>query len=82
MAELSRKHHYILKFYLKGFLSDDCQDIWVLDKILKKQWNKKRLEDVASERDFYRIELPDLKIDEVENKCFDGSADSSPKEIV
>lgn len=68
ISNYPRQHHYIPKFYLEGFTISGSQDnyLWVLDIQSGKQW-KARPENVAHQRDFYRIELPGVKPDIFEN---------------
>jgi hypothetical protein len=76
-----RKHHYVPQFYLGGFCLPDGPKgrLFVLDKENGKTFPAK-LEDVACERDFYRIEAgPDRDPMEVEHffsKIESGAADA------
>lgn len=66
---IARQNHYVPAFYLAGFTpSGKTKDfLWVHDKKSKKHWKEKPAK-VARERDFYRIEMPDVQPDFVEKE--------------
>jgi len=79
-----RHHHYIPKFYLEGFTEGSNDEyLWVLDKQQKKQW-KAKPENAAHQKDFYRIEVPGVEPDAVENAFgkFENKAASVVKDII
>lgn len=53
-----RKHHYVSRFYLEGFASDETQagQLSVLDKQTGRQWRSSP-SDTACEKDFYMLEV-------------------------
>ena len=67
-VDYPRRHHYIPKFYLVGFTpsGEENDFLFVLDKDSGKQW-KAKPENVAHQRDFYRVEIPGVKPDIFEN---------------
>ena len=72
MNNISRNHHYIPQFYLKGFLdpSHSKEQICVINKI-KKESFVTNPRNVGSERDFNRIDIPGKPIDAVEKSLSD-----------
>ena len=72
MNNITRNHHYISQFYLKGFLdpSRSKEQVCVIDKI-KKQSFFTNPRNVGSERDFNRIDIPGKPIDAVEKSLSD-----------
>ena len=67
MSNLSRNHHYIPQFYLKGFLDPSLskEQLCVIDKIERRHFpaNPRK---VGSKRDFNRVNIPGSPIDAVE----------------
>jgi len=56
----TRKQHFIPQFYLTGFTAtgDSTDFLHVLDQSNEKRWRARPAE-LAHQRDFYRVELPD-----------------------
>ena len=67
MNNISRNHHYISQFYLKGFLdpSRSKEQLCVIDKIERRHFVTHPRK-VGSKRDFNRVDIPGKQIDEVE----------------
>ena len=67
MSDISRNHHYIPQFYLKGFLDPNRpkEQLRVIDKI-KKESFVTNPRNVGAKRDFNRVDIPGKPIDEVE----------------
>ena len=67
MNNISRNHHYIPQFYLKGFLdpSHSKEQICVIKKI-KKESFVTNPRNVGSKRDFNRVDILGEPIDVVE----------------
>ena len=67
MNNISRNHHYIPQFYLKGFLdpSRSKEQLCVIDKIERRHFVTHPRK-VGSKRDFNRVDIPGKQIDEVE----------------
>ena len=67
MNNISRNHHYIPQFYLKGFLGPGCskEQFCVIDKI-ERQHFVTSPRNVGSQRDFNRVDIPGKSIDAVE----------------
>ena len=67
MSNISRNHHYIPQFYLRGFLDPSCskEQLCVIDKI-KRQHFATSPRNVGSQRDFNRVDIPGQPIDAVE----------------
>lgn len=61
----ARQHHYIPRFFLEGFTDRDGF-VHVFDLETARRW-KARPEQIARERDFYRVENPDLQPNVVED---------------
>jgi len=80
-----RRHHFIPKFYLEGFTVSGRknENLCIMDKEQKKQWRAKP-ERAAHQKDFYRIEVPGVKLDAVENAFgkFENQAASVVKNII
>jgi len=57
-----RQYHYVSEFYLANFTDSGKKEglLWVLDKEELKQWKGKPSE-VGCQKNFYRIEIPDIK---------------------
>jgi hypothetical protein len=56
----NRKQHFIPEFYLTGFTTtgESTDFLHVLDQVTGKQWRARPTE-LAHQRDFYRVDLPD-----------------------
>ena len=67
MSNISRKHHYIPQFYLKGFLDPSCskEQFCVIDKIERRHFVTGPHK-VGSKRDFNRVDIPGKPTDAVE----------------
>ena len=67
MNNISRNHHYIPQFYLRGFLDPSCskEQLCVIDKI-KRQHFATSPRNVGSQRDFNRVDIPGKRTDAVE----------------
>ena len=67
MNNISRNHHYIPQFYLKGFLdpSHSKEQLCVIDKIERRHFVT-HPRNVGSQRDFNRVDIPGKPIDAVE----------------
>ena len=72
MNNISRNHHYIPQFYLKGFLdpSRSKEQLCVIDKTKKYSFFTNP-RNVGSERDFNRVDIPGKPIDAVEKSLSD-----------
>ena len=69
MSNISRNHHYIPQFYLRGFLDPNLpkEGLHVIDKIERRSFpNSPRR--VGFQRDFNRIEIPGRPIDDAEKQ--------------
>ena len=70
---MSKKHHYVPRFYLKNFCIDNIEKIYCYDKLKDKSFIVK-IEDIAQENLFYGINgLTDeieKAISRVESKFF------------
>ena len=60
-----RAHHHTPRFYLSAF-SDDEGFVHVYDKRERRQW-KARPEEVGHVRDFYKIDVPELHEEAIED---------------
>lgn len=60
---VSKKHHYLPEFYLKGFST--AGNLWVYDRE-KRERRKLRPETVAIRKGFYTVEDPDGQKDHEE----------------
>ena len=71
MSNTSRNHHYIPQFYLKGFLdpADTKKQIHVIEKKERRCFCTNP-RNVGSQRDFNRMEIPGMPIDEAEKQVF------------
>ena len=71
MSDTSRNHHYIPQFYLKGFLDpcDPKKQIHVIEKNARRHFPTNP-RNVGSQRDFNRVEIPGLPIDDAEKRVF------------
>ncbi|WP_198305457.1 DUF4238 domain-containing protein [Arcobacter vandammei] len=81
---VTRNHHYISQFYLKGFTKSDGakQNLYVYDKTLNKCF-KSNSRNIASQRDFNRIsntENPNIIEDELAK--IEGQLSISFREII
>lgn len=67
MNNVTRNHHYIPQFYLKGFLDPNRpkEQLRVIDKI-KKESFATNPRNVGAKRDFNRVDIPGMPIDAVE----------------
>ena len=67
MRNTARNHHYVPQFYLKGFSDPNLQNeqLHVIDKVDRRRFVTIP-RNIASQRDFNRINLPDHSIDEIE----------------
>lgn len=67
MNNVTRNHHYIPQFYLKGFLDPNCpkEQLRVIDKIKKESFITNP-RNVGAKRDFNRVDIPGMPIDAVE----------------
>ena len=66
MSNTARNHHYVPQFYLKGFSDPNLQNeqLHVIDKVDRRHFVTNP-RNIASQRDFNRINLPDHSINEV-----------------
>lgn len=55
MKNVSKKHHYIPRFYLKGFLADNCDMLCVLDQKAGKTFRVKP-DNIAYQNHLYSVE--------------------------
>ena len=62
-----RRHHFVLRFYLKGFCAEDTQGLAVYDRV-RNAYRNQRPAEVAHRRDYYAYE------DEQGNRCVDIEA--------
>ncbi len=71
MSDISRNHHYIPQFYLKGFLDpcDPKKQIHVIEKNARRHFPTNP-RNVGSKRDFNRVEIPGLPDDDAERRVF------------
>ena len=72
MNNISRNHHYISQFYLKGFLdpSRSKEQLCVINKIERRHFVT-HPRNVGSKRDFNRVNIPGKPIDAVEKLLSD-----------
>lgn len=81
----SRRHHYVPKFYLAGFMASATKAdlLWVFDKKTNKSW-KSKPGNAAFERDFFRADLPGLSPDIFENALseFESKASGVLKDLI
>lgn len=63
--KLSRGHHFIPIFYLKGFVDpkQTGDKLYVIDKIEKKQYGPIETDKVGKRRDFNRVDIEGIDID-------------------
>ena len=68
MRNIARNHHYVPQFYLKEFLDFSLQNekLHVIDKIDRRHFVT-RPRNIAAQRDFNRINIPDHAMDEIES---------------
>lgn len=82
---ISRRHHYVPKFYLAGFTPSATPDdyLWVFDKKTGKSW-KSKPENVAFERDFFRADVPGFSPNIFENALseFESKASGVLKDLI
>lgn len=64
MRNTARNHHYVPQFYLKGFPDPNLQNeqLLVIDKVDRRHFVTIP-RNIASQRDFNRINLPDHSLD-------------------
>ena len=69
MNNISRNHHYIPQSYLRGFLDSNLpkEQLHVIDKIERRHFFTSP-RNVGSQRDFNRVQIPGLPIDELEKR--------------
>ena len=67
MEELTKKQHYVPRFYLKAWCKPNTEQIQIYD-VKTDKIRPANIEDVASERYFYDIELTDLFSEETINE--------------
>ena len=69
MRNTSRNHHYVSQFYLRGFSDPNLQNekLHVIDKADRRHFVTTP-RNIASQRDFNRINLPDHSVDEIERQ--------------
>ena len=69
MSNTARNHHYVPQFYLKGFSDPNLQNeqLHVIDKVDRRHFVTNP-RNIASQRDFNRINLPDHSVDEIERQ--------------
>ncbi len=69
MSNIARNHHYIPQSYLRGFLdlSLKKEQLHVIDKIERRHFVTSP-RNVGSQRDFNRVEIPGMPIDELEKR--------------
>ena len=67
MRNIARNHHYVPQFYLKEFLDFSLpnEKLHVIDKIDRRRFVT-RPRNIAAQRDFNRINIPDHAMDEIE----------------
>ena len=67
MNRIPKRHHYIPRLYLSGFVScKKKKQLWVFNKKELKQYQTS-IEKTACEKYFYDIDIPELGFDYVEN---------------
>lgn len=84
MKNEARKHHYISQFYLKGFGKSGSKNPQITTINLRdKKYFTTTSNNLASIRDFNRINVPDLKADSVETALseFEYKAADAIREI-
>ena len=72
MNNVSRNHHYIPQFYLKGFLDPSLskEQLCVIDKIERRHFPANP-RNVGAKRDFNRVDIPGMPSDVVEKSLSD-----------
>lgn len=83
--QISRRHHYVPKFYLAGFTPSATPEdyLWIFDKKTRKSW-KSKPQNVAFERDFFRADLPGFSPNIFENALsdFENKASGILKDLI
>lgn len=71
MINPSRNHHYIPQIYLRGFLDSSLQkeQLNVIDKFGRRHFISNP-RNIGSQRDFNRVDIPGMPIDEAEMRIF------------
>lgn len=71
MINPSRNHHYIPQIYLRGFLDSSLQkeQLHVIDRIERRHFISNP-RNIGSQRDFNRVDIPGMPIDEAETGIF------------
>jgi Protein of unknown function (DUF4238) len=67
MGTISRNHHYIPQFYLKGFRDDSNPQLFVLDRKNPKPFFTNPI-NFGCERDFNRLNIKGTLPDDLEKK--------------
>ncbi len=69
MRNTARNHHYVPQFYLRGFSDPNLKNeqLHVIDKVDRRRFVTNP-RNIASQRDFNRINLPDYSPNEVEKR--------------
>jgi hypothetical protein len=78
-GQVARKHHFVPEFYLAGFTVSGSKDdyLYAFDQVTLKQW-KARPAELAHQRDFYRIDLPGVSPDAIEQAFAKFEARAAP----
>ena len=78
MSNTARNHHYVSQFYLKGFSDPNLQNeqLHVIDKVDRRHFVTNP-RNIASQRDFNRINLPDYSPNEVEGRLAQIEAEAA-----
>jgi hypothetical protein len=78
-GQVARRHHFVPEFYLAGFTGAGSKDdfLYALDRVTLKQW-KARPAELAHQRDFYRIDLPGVPPDAIEQAFAKFEARAAP----
>ena len=78
MKNTARNHHYVPQFYLRGFSDPNRQNeqLHVIDKVDRRHFVTVP-RNIASQRDFNRINLPNHSINEVEEKLAQIEAEAA-----
>ena len=78
MSNTARNHHYVPQFYLKGFSDPNLRNeqLHVIDKVNRRHFVTNP-RNIASQRDFNKINLPDHSINEVEERLAQIEAEAA-----